>query len=144
MVETLSKLKAGKISKENPNAVVVGADTTVDLNDEILTKPISLDEAKSMLKKLSGSTHRVITGFTVIDGETKKEITGHEETKVTFKVLSEKEIDDYIKNNEVTDKAGAYAIQEGAGGFVIKTEGDYLNIVGLPSIVRKYLKDFGI
>lgn len=132
MVKTLSKLKAEKVSQDYPNAIVIAADTTVNLNGKILSKAKDLKQAFEMLKELSNSTHEVITGYTIIEPG-KKSKTYSETTKIFFRKLSDKDINNYISNHEVLDKAGAYGIQDGAGGFIKKYEGDYLNIVGLPS-----------
>ena len=144
MVEILSKLKAKKIAKTNPDSVILAADTTVVLVNKILSKPKSKDDARKMLGKLSGNTHKVVTGFTIIDTKSKKIITSYEITKVTFREISLDEIDYYVEHGDVMDKAGSYAIQEGAGSFVNNVEGDYLNVVGLPSSVFKHLAKFGI
>ena len=144
MVETLSFLKAKKAFEKFPNSIILGADTTVVLGKKILGKPKSSTEAYKMLKSLSGKTHKVITGFTITNSSDGKTLTSHEITKVTFRKLSEEEINNYVGHGEVMDKAGAYAIQEEAGEFVEKIEGDYLNVVGLPSKVFDHLKSFGI
>lgn len=139
MVRKLSLLKAKKISKEYKDCMVIAADTTVALGDLNLGKPQSIDDARRILKLLSGKEHYVITGFTIIKpGSKNKTLT--DKTKIYFKILSEEEIENYIQNNEVLDKAGAYAIQEGAGGFVKSYIGDYLNIVGLPTKALTILK----
>jgi len=144
MVKTLSKLKAEKISKIYKESLILGADTTVVIGKETLGKPRDKNHAKEMLLKLSGSTHTVYTGFTIINPDKKTITTSHDSTKITFKILSEKEINDYIKIHNVTDLAGSYAIQEGAGEFVNKIEGDYLNVIGIPTKViielRKVIK----
>lgn len=132
MVKTLSKLKAEKVARNFTNSIIIAADTTVHLNNKILSKPRDLKHAKKMLMSLSGTNHEVITGFTIIEPD-KKPKTYFETTKVYFKKLSNKEINEYVNNHEVLDKAGAYGIQDGADGFVEKYEGDYLNIVGLPT-----------
>ena len=144
MVETLSLLKARKIAETNPDSIILAADTTVVLEKKMLSKPKSKDIAIKMLEKLSGMTHIVITGFCILDTKSGKLIISHEKTRVTFKKLEDKDINYYVENYEVMDKAGSYAIQEGAGSFVGKMEGDYLNVVGLPSKVFNYLAKFGI
>lgn len=131
MVKTLSRLKAEKIAKKKPNSIILGADTTVVLEKENIGKPKNLDDAHNILSKLSSSTHKVHTGYTIII-PLGKSITSYETTKITFKKLSEKQINDYIHLHNVLDYAGSYAIQEGADSFVKNFEGDYLNILGLP------------
>lgn len=111
-------------------AVVLGADTTVTLDGHILGKPTGDDDARRMLRLLSGRTHRVITGVAVAtrDGtEVAAEVTG-----VRFLTLSEEEIGEYIASGEPMDKAGAYAIQGRAARWIPRIEGCYFNVVGLP------------
>ncbi len=134
--EKLSLLKASdiasKLSAEGKEAVVIGADTIVVKDGEILTKPKDKDDAIRMLTLLSGKSHEVITGVTVIDTKTAKSESFYESTKVYFKKLTEVEILAYTETNEPYDKAGSYAIQ-GKGALLIeKIEGDYFNVVGLP------------
>ena len=112
------------------DSVVIGADTVVCFGDEILGKPKDCSDAFSMLKKLSGSTHTVITGYAVV-GETGEE-SGACVTKVRFRVLSDAEINAYIATGEPFDKAGAYGIQEKACLFAESVEGDFYNVIGLP------------
>ena len=85
-----------------------------------------------MLEKLSGQTHSIVTGFTIIDTETGKIISEAQESKLYFREILPKEIDEYIATGEPLDKAGAYAIQGGGGKFVKKIDGDYTNIIGIP------------
>ena len=120
-----------------PDDVVLAADTVVYL-DGIMGKPKDDGDAFDMLKSLSGRTHSVVTGYAVLhNGET---FTGYERTLVTFKELSDGEIAAYIATGEPSDKAGAYAIQGGAGAFVEKTEGDTLNVIGLPTCAVEKVK----
>lgn len=110
--------------------LVVGADTIVIIDGEILNKPETLDNAKAMLRKLSGKTHKVITGVVIL-GDT--ETTFSEVTEVTFHELTDFQIDYYVDTFNPCDKAGAYAIQEWIGLTGIKgINGDYYNVVGLP------------
>jgi septum formation protein len=114
----------------DPNAVVLGADTTVTLDDLILGKPEDAGDAARMLRLLSGRTHRVITGVAVVTG--KRVEVAAEVTAVRFLTLSEEEIADYIATGEPMDKAGAYAIQGRAARWIPRIEGCYFNVVGLP------------
>ncbi len=136
VAEKLSLLKASdvaKILKDNgKDAIIIGADTIVVKNNEILTKPKDEKDAEKMLKTLSGTHHSVITGVTVINNKTAKSESFYVETKVYFKEISDDEITKYIKSGEPMDKAGAYGIQEKGSLFVEKIEGDYFNVVGLP------------
>jgi len=115
------------------NGIIITADTIVVLNDEIIGKPKNEKDAFKILKKLSGKTHSVFTGFAVKNLSNKKSIVDFERTEVTFRKLSAKEIRDYIKTGSPMDKAGAYGIQDDFGAvFVKKINGCYYNVVGLP------------
>lgn len=113
-------------------AVVIGADTIVVIDGEILGKPVSREEARVMLGRLSGRAHRVLTGLCVLDVESGAERVHCEETRVLFRRLDEDEIEAYLDTGEYRDKAGGYAIQGGAAQFVSGIEGDYTNVIGLP------------
>jgi len=119
--------------------VVLGADTTVTLDGHILEKPQDAEDAKRMLRMLSGRTHRVITGVAFVDARGVE--VAAETTNVTFATLSEEEIAEYVASGEPMDKAGAYGIQGLASKFVERVEGCYFNVIGLPlSQVYRYLK----
>lgn len=124
-------------------ALVIGADTVV-YKDEIMGKPKSKADAVEMLRKLSGSTHCVITGISVIQVPEMKIITDYDETLVRFKNISEDEIEAYVNSGEVWDKAGSYAIQ-GLGSLLVQgIEGCYFNVVGLPVFkLSAILEKFG-
>lgn len=142
-VRTLSWKKAEKISSENPDAIVIGADTTVVLNDEIINKPKDKTDAFNMLRKLSGKEHKVYTGLTVMDF--RQTITESLCTSVFFKPVTDNEIEAYIATGEPLDKAGAYGIQGFGGLFIDKIDGCYFNVVGLPlSLLYNTLKKFNI
>lgn len=146
-VESLSlqKAEATSLMKGANNAIILAADSMVAVGDEIMGKPKDEKDAKRMLRKLSGTTHSIVTGFTLLDTTTKKKVTKSVETKVWFKKLSPQEISAYVKTKEPFDKAGAYAIQEIGSIFVEKIEGDYQGAVGLPLFaVARELKKFGI
>jgi len=141
-----AKARAAVASLKQPHeaAIILGADTVVDIGGEILGKPGSPLVAAEMLRKLSGKTHRVLTGLAVIrlpDGQAHLEL---ESTQVRFATLTAEEIDQYAATGEPLDKAGAYAIQGIAGRYVERIEGCYFNVVGLP-LARLYriLKDLG-
>ena len=150
IVEQLSLLKASdvakKVSAEGKNALVIGADTIVTLDGVILTKPKDKEDAKRMLKMLSGTWHSVLSGVTVMNTKTAKSETFYVETKVHFAALTEEEIDGYIETNEPMDKAGSYGIQGKGGIFIDKIEGDYFNVVGLPihKLTRVLKEEFGV
>jgi septum formation protein len=118
-------------SDSEPEALVVlGADTTVTLDDEILGKPEDAADAARMLRRLSGRTHRVITGVAVVSAQGVE--VAAEATAVRFLTLSDQEIDAYVATGEPMDKAGAYAIQGLAARWIPRIEGCYFNVVGLP------------
>ncbi len=137
--EMLAVRKAKAVSEIFPEDTVIGSDTSVIVDGEILGKPVDSDDAKRMLNMLSGKTHKVITGCAIFKKE--RSLSFSETTEVTFYPLTDKEIDDYIATNEPNDKAGAYGIQ-GYGSLLIKgINGDYFNVVGLPvSKLNKTLK----
>jgi len=145
LAQKLSQRKAKSVADKHQNAIIIAADTLVVANKEIIGKPKDVNDAKRILKLLSGKKHRIITGFTIINRQSRKTITKSVETIVYFKKLTEKEIDDYIETGEPLDKGGAYGIQEKGALFVEKIEGDYFNIVGLPVYeLAKELKKFGV
>ena len=128
--EYLARLKANDIAKDFKNAVVIGADTSVILGNEILGKPRDREDAKRMLKMLSGNIHKVITGCAVVKNGVCDSFSVT--TEVEFLGLTDKEIEDYLNTNEPYDKAGSYGIQSLGGLFVNSIKGDYFNVVGLP------------
>lgn len=122
--------------------LIITADTVVCIHGKVLGKPKSLEEAKEMLRELSGNTHQVITGVCLTTKETQRTFSAM--TQVTFDVLTEEEIEFYVKTYQPLDKAGAYGIQEWIGFVgVSKLEGSYFNVMGLP-VQRLYqeLKKF--
>lgn len=132
-VKRLAEHKCQHAIKKIKKGIVITADTIVVLDHEIIGKPKNKKDAFNILYKLSGKTHEVYTGFVLLNTVRKKKIVGYEKTFVTFKRLSEKEINDYIKTGSPMDKAGAYGIQDDFGAvFVKKIDGCYYNVVGLP------------
>ncbi len=132
-VEQLSLLKAADVAKsQSKNALVIGADTVVVLDGEILTKPADAADAERMLRALSGREHSVLTGISVVRCRDGKAVSVCEETKVRFRALSDEEIKLYVATGEPLDKAGAYGIQGFGSLFTEKIDGDYFNVVGLP------------
>ena len=128
-VARVSRLKALAVPREE-NDVVIAADTIVVCGGRVLGKPHSEEEAVSMLRLLSGRDHQVMTGVTVVTGETRETFT--EVTDIHFRELSEKEIRAYVATGEPMDKAGSYGIQGGAALFCSRMVGDYYNVMGLP------------
>lgn len=143
-VARVSRLKAAAIAKDHPTAVVVAADTIVVLDGKILGKPKDEAHARQMLTALSGHSHQVMTGCTVMQGEKSETFT--EITDLVFRTLSPAQIDRYIATGEPMDKAGAYGIQGGAALFCPAIKGDYYNVMGLPvcrlhGVLSKFLPD---
>ena len=130
-VSVLSKRKAYAIDDQVKSGFIIGADTIVYFQDKILGKPADEAEAFQMLMSLSGHTHQVYTGLTLLEVEGKG-ITDIVRTDVTFRTLSDQEIRDYIRTGGPLDKAGAYGIQERAACFVSEIHGCYFNVVGFP------------
>lgn len=128
----LSRKKAESVSQKVKDGFILGSDTIVVLNKEILGKPKDQVDAFRILKKLSGKEHKVYTGITLLDIKNGKISSDYQLTKVKFNQLKNKEIEDYIKTGEPMDKAGAYGIQ-GMGNFLVeKIDGDLDNVIGLP------------
>lgn len=130
IVKTLSRIKAEAVAKNHPDQTILGADTIVVLDGEILGKPKDEADARRMLHLLSGRTHEVYTGVTILRG--RRKIQFFERTKVTFFRLSDEEIASYVATGEPMDKAGAYGIQLRGARFVRRISGDYATVVGLP------------
>lgn len=134
---------AGRFHRQD-NVVVLGADTVVVVDSTLLGKPASPAEARQMLERLSGRTHEVITGVALVEPETARRTVAHETTRVFFRPLELREIEDYVATGEPLDKAGAYAIQGGASRFVTRVEGCYFNVMGLPvALVDRLLRECG-
>ncbi|MDD5068642.1 MAG: Maf family protein [Candidatus Pacebacteria bacterium] len=145
LAEKLAIGKAKAVAFKYPDAIIIGADTVVALHGEAMGKPKTPEEAVAMLTRLSGETHSVFTGFTIMSTKTGRSITDVCESKVTFKQLDPASIEKYVISGEPLEMAGGYAIQSGAKDFVEKYEGDYNNIVGLPlTLVRNALKMFDV
>ena len=136
--------KALDVAASAPSgSLVLGADTVVVADSEILGKPADVPDAARMLRLLSGVTHRVITGVCLVRTPARVEALAHETTFVTFSALDEQEIASYVASGEPFDKAGAYGIQGLASKFVTRIEGCYFNVVGLPvALVYDMLKPF--
>lgn len=133
LVKLNSQNKSRKIAEYYKEEIVIGADTIVVLEKEILGKPQNEKEAIKFLSKLSNKRHTVYTGFEIIDTKNENEIFNYEKTSVYFRKLSLDEIRYYVRNHKPFDKAGSYGIQDDFGClFIEKIIGDYYNVVGLP------------
>lgn len=144
LVKALSREKALHIARdEAPDAIVIGSDTVVVLDGEILGKPDSEEQAVAMLTALSGRSHEVCTGITVCQGD--RVDSQAEVTKVTFRSLTQEEIRQYVATGEPMDKAGSYGIQ-GYGALLVEgIQGDYSSVVGLPVCrLGRMLLNFGV
>ena len=137
-VQLLSLRKASAASELHPGCFILGADTLVSADGRTLGKPKDEAEAVSMLRSLSGRTHQVYTGVTVIapSGEA---LTGFDCTDVTFDRLSDEEIVSYVRTGEPMDKAGAYALQGRAGAWVTRLDGSDTSVIGLPLYLVRML-----
>lgn len=133
-VQRLALLKAQDVASKTPaRSIVLGSDTIVVLDGEILGKPLDADDAINMLRRLSGNTHTVYTGIALVDSETYSSVTAVQRTDVTFRELSDDEIAGYVATGSPLDKAGSYGIQDDFGAvFVAHIVGCYYTIVGLP------------
>lgn len=146
-VQELAMLKSTDIaSGAAAGNLVIGADTVVVSGDKIIGKPADFDEAFSMLSSFSGTSHKVLSGISVTNSDNMTTVTDFCETEVFFHPMTDSEITDYINTYKPYDKAGAYGIQEYAGVFVEKINGDFYNVVGLPlsKLYQLLKKEFGV
>ncbi len=141
--ELVVELARRKAAACTADGIIIACDTVVSLGGQVLTKPEDADDARRMLRALSGNTHQVYSGLCVTDGE--KVISSHTVTGVRMREITEDEIAAYIATGEPLDKAGAYGVQDLGGIFVERIDGDYYNVVGLPleSLCRILKEDFG-
>lgn len=144
LAEVLAAGKAESVAKDITDGIVIGADTFVVWDGHKIGKPKSEDEARSMLRSLSGTEHAVITGLCMIDTSNGNRHLSTTEIKIKFREITDEEIEWYIKTGEPMDKAGAYALQGKASIFIERIEGDYWALVGLPiCTVSQVLKEWG-
>ena len=131
-VVRIAREKGTEVASRVSQSVVLSADTVVVVDGGILGKPLDQQDAIRMLKKLSGRDHWVHTAISVVNQVKQETLEGLESTRVWFKSLTENEILDYVRREDVLDKAGAYAIQGYAGIYIPRIEGNYFNVMGLP------------
>jgi septum formation protein len=147
-VEQAARTKAEEVAARVGDGVVLGADTVVVVGSQVLGKPDSAAQARDMLRRLSGVTHRVYTGLALVQvegGRVARSRNAHEVTSVTMRRLDEHEIEGYVATGEPLDKAGAYGIQGRGAVLVERIEGCYFNVVGLPlARLAAMLKEFGV
>ena len=139
LAESLAYAKARQVADGLDDGVIIGADTIVSLAGEVIGKPEDEAQAREILKRLSATTHQVITGLCLVSARRGERLMGAEVTRVTMKEMSEEDFESYIRSGEGVGKAGAYAIQESGDRFVQSIEGSFTNVVGLP---MKLLADF--
>lgn len=132
VAQSLAERKAMEIAKSMQDRIVLAADTIVVLDEHILNKPADHADARRMLTMLSGRTHQVYTGFCLIRLSDDRKLIDIERTDVTFRRLTNEEIDSYIADGTCYDKAGSYGIQDASAIFVERIDGDFYNVVGLP------------
>jgi len=144
-VRRLSIEKGESVSRLDPDALVIAADTTVYIDGKILEKPADIADAERMLRAIAGKTHTVFTGLTILRGSTGVQLTDVERTEVTMSAMTAEEIAWYAATGEPLDKAGAYAIQGIGAAFVELVNGSYTNVVGLPlPLLRRMLLRAGV
>ncbi|MFQ5649906.1 MAG: Maf family protein [bacterium] len=141
----LSQKKAWKVAETIKDGLIVGADTIVVLDSQILGKPDSPAQAREMLRRLSGYTHTVYTGLAIVAQPGGRTISDYEKTDVTFRNLSDTEIEQYVETKSPLDKAGSYGIQDQGALFVSKVNGCFYNVMGFPlskfySLLRSFVK----
>lgn len=132
LVEELALQKALAVAKDRPDEIVIAADTLVALDGRPIGKARDRQHAIEILQQLSGTTHAITTGVAIIDPIQQESIVFHTQSLVTFRELKSQEIDEYLDTALWQDKAGAYAVQEDPGQFVLGYDGSYTNIMGLP------------
>ena len=145
VVGVLSRRKAEAAAAQLSDGIIIASDTLVSMNGDVLGKPADEADAHRMLRELSGNTHEVFTGVTLADAADGRWLTQVVCTQVRFRELTDAEIWDYIRTGEPMDKAGAYAIQGGARGFVSEFIGSYENVIGFPvddieAMLREFVK----
>ncbi len=141
----LAQKKALKVAETINSGLIIGADTIVVLDNQILGKPRDSKQAKETLRKLSGRTHFVYTGFAIVDKTSRKMLSEFEKTRVSFRNLEDEEIDRYVQSGSPLDKAGGYGIQDQGALFVERIDGCFYNVMGLPvtSVYRALAKFVG-
>jgi len=142
----LAQKKALKVAEKIDGGLIIGADTVVVLNNQILGKPKDAKQAKEILQQLSGKTHEVYTGFAIVEKPSGEMLSEFVKTLVSFRKLADEEIDRYIKSGSPFDKAGGYGIQDQGALFVQKIDGCFYNVMGLPvtklyQALEKFVRD---
>lgn len=139
----LALAKAKNVAERYPDCVVVGADTVVDFDGQIIGKPTDAKDAEQITRKLFSRPHKVITGVAIVRQSDGVEIVESDTTVVFPKKMNDEQLAEHIKNESWRDKAGAYAIQESGDEFVERIEGSLMNVMGMPmELVQRLLKRF--
>lgn len=141
--ESLAWFKAASVGDEHPDDVILAGDTISVMDGEIYGKPADAADARRILRKLSGTSHRVITGIAIFNPATDRRTMGHSISTIHMRPLSDEMIESYLKTGEWQGKAGAYGIQDHGDAFVERYEGSFTNIVGMPmELVREMLSQW--
>jgi len=144
VVENAKRKRDDVLGRLDSPALVIAADTLVFLDDHVLSKPRDLDDARAMLRRLSGRTHDVITGLAVADTQSGKCVEGYEKTGVTFCELTDAEIDHFVHAVKPLDRAGAYTVDGPGSLLVARYDGCYQNVLGLPIVrLQRLLLELG-
>lgn len=130
--ESLAFFKACSVARDFRSATVLGADTVAWLNGRVVGKPIDRDDARRMLRAMSGTTHEVVTGVALVDERCDRRIIAHDRTTVVVRKLKDEEIEDYLDTDQWRGKAGGYGIQDVGDDFVERIDGSFSNVVGMP------------
>ena len=137
--------KARSVANGRPNSIVIGSDTMILIKGEKIGKPSGIENARQMLRALSGKTHRILTSVVILDGAGEPGLRTVEEVSVKMRAFTNAEIERYLSHSESLDKAGAYSIQGEGAALIESIDGDYLAAVGLPlKPIAGYLKSRGI
>lgn len=145
MVQLLARSKANAVAQKLQEGLVIGSDTTIAFQGEILGKPVDEDAAKEMLRRLRGKRHQVISGIAIIDVATQRVAVSAVTTDIKMRDYSDQEVDAYVGTGEPMDKAGSYAIQGKGGALIQEIQGCYNNVVGMPLCeLTKLLVEFGV
>lgn len=145
LAKHLSCEKAKSVAHDFEDAIIISADTFVSFQDKVIGKPHTVERAQETLRTLSGQTHSVFTGFTIIDTKENRTVSKVVETLVTFKEVSDETINNYIKNGNPLKYAGSYTLGDIMEDFIERIEGDHMNIIGLPvDAVMETLKEFDV
>jgi septum formation protein len=141
--ESNSYFKARQVAERFPDALILAADTIVAYDNEVFGKPADVDDARKILFTLSGTTHRVITGITLLDPAESRRLICHDTTAVTMRPMSEQALADYLATGAWHGKAGAYGIQNHGDAYIERIDGSFSNVVGLPmELLADMLREF--